>query len=267
MARGFFADRTVLITGASSGIGAALARLFAADGARLALAARREDRLRALAQEIQQPGRPSPLVLVADLSDAAACDALCAAALRELGRVDVLVNNAGLGELGPLVELDPAAVQRMIDVNITALTRLTRALAPAMAARREGWIMNVASAAAFQPMPLMGVYAATKAYVLSFSESLHHELRSHGVRVCCACPGTTRTEFFERGGFERHHAKINRMAMPVEKVASMAYDALARGRMTKVTGLSTALQVWLPRLFPRRAVVSAVGYALSKLRG
>jgi len=257
----------VLVTGASSGIGAELARLFAEQGARLALLARRTDRLEKLAGDLRQQFGVDVVTSPADVCNAEQCEAILQTVEQRFGGIDVLINNAGLGELGEFHALDEAAIQRMIDVNITALTRLTRRVLPAMLQRNEGWIMNVASAAAFQPMPLMSVYAASKAYVLSLSEALWFELRDHNVHVCCVCPGTTKTEFFERGGFEQHYDQIAATSMPVATVAKMAFDALAKRKMTKITGASTAMQVWLDRLFPRRVVVWAVGRVIRRMRG
>jgi short-subunit dehydrogenase len=267
MARTSFSGRTVMITGASCGIGAELARVFAAERARVALVARRADRLATLAGELADSGAPPPHVCVADLADPQACERVVAEVEAALGPIEVLVNNAGLGELGTFVQTDPDALQRMLDVNIAALTRLTRRVLPGMVERRAGWILNIASVAGFHPIPLMGVYAASKAYVISFSEMLHYETRPHGVHVCCVCPGTTDTEFFHRGGFEVHAGRIARGAVPVSRVAQTALAALQSGRMTVCCGFGARLRTWiLVRCLPRRWVVDLVGSAVGVLR-
>jgi short-subunit dehydrogenase len=242
-------------------------------GARIALVARREDRLGALAGDLAPilatAGAPPAFVHVADLADPLACDAAAARVEGALGVVDVLVNNAGLGDLGPFSQAEPAAIERMIDVNILALTRLTRRFLPGMMERRQGWIMNIASAGGFHPMPLMAVYGAAKAYVISLSEALHIEARPAGVVVTCICPGTTRTEFFNRGGFDKNRDLLYRLgSASAEAVARSAVRALASGRMLKTHGAATAVQAWvLTRMFPRRATARLVGLALKLVRG
>ena len=183
--------KTALVTGASSGIGAAYARALAAQGYDLILVARRADRLQALADEVKQAHGHRAEVLPADLLRREAPAELVAGVAALGMQVDLLVNNAGMGVHGPFADATAEDDLRMIDLNITSLTALTRAFAPAMIARRSGAIINVASTAAFQAIPFMGVYAATKAYVLSFSEAIAEELRPHGITVQCLCPGAT----------------------------------------------------------------------------
>ena len=189
-----------IVTGASEGIGAELARVFAARGHDLALVARRADRLEALADEIVARGAERrPLVVGLDLSETGAIDAL-ARALDEAGaRAEILVNNAGFGLLGRVETLDPAEQLAMVDLNVRALTALTLRFLPAIVAT-QGAILNVASIAAFMPGPNFAIYYATKAYVLSFSEALTEELRPSGVKVSCLCPGPVETGFQARSG-------------------------------------------------------------------
>ena len=179
---------TALITGASSGIGLDLARLFAKDGHDVVLVARSEGKLREIAAELERDFGMTAHVIVADLAKPDAPQTLVAQLPVD---VDVLVNNAGFGVLGPFVETDLAKELEMIQVNVVALTHLTKLLLPPMVARRRGRVLNVASTAAFQPGPLMAVYYATKAYVLSFSEAIADELRDSGVTVTALCPGPT----------------------------------------------------------------------------
>ena len=186
---------TVLITGASSGIGRELARQFAGDGADLVLIARSEDRLRDLAGELTAEYGVTVEVVPADLSQPGSPDQIVQTLAQQQTDVDVLVNNAGFGARGPVAGLGVQRQLEMIEVNVAALTRLTALLLPGMLERRRGDILNVASTAAFQPGPNSAVYYATKAYVLSFTEALAEEVRGSGVRVSCLAPGPTDTGF------------------------------------------------------------------------
>ena len=188
---------TALVTGASAGIGRELARSFAADKSNLVLVARRRDRLEDLAAELRKQHGVEVRVMAADLGRADAPQAIVDSLTREAVTLDVLVNNAGFGLLGPVAELDLDRQMEMIQVNVAALTHLTRLLLPGMIERHRGGILNVALTAGFQPGPFMAVYYATKAYVISFSEALADELAGTGVTVTCLCPGPTATEFAE----------------------------------------------------------------------
>src|ERR1700740_1740045 len=185
-----------LVTGASAGLGVEFARQLSKRGHRLVLVARRKERLDALAKEL---GNARAVAI--DLSKANATAKLMADLEAAGEQVEILVNNAGFGLIGRFAELDPKRERQMIDLNVGALTDLCRAVAPAMIERKSGGIINVASTAAFQPGPKMAVYFATKAFVLSLSEALHEELKPHGIKVTCLCPGPTRTEFGEVAGF------------------------------------------------------------------
>ena len=245
-----YRDRHVLLTGASAGIGAAMARELGRRGAHVTLVARRADALDAVASEVRACGGRAT-VLAADLAGAAAAEAL-------LGRlhapVDVLINNAGYGIQGPFLQTAPGDAVGQVELNVTALTALTRALLPGMAARRRGGVLHVASIAAFVPAPRFAVYAATKAYVLSLSEALHHEMRGTGVAVTCLCPGPVRTEFAGRAGMDDAFFEG---ALSAEAVARAGLDGLARNRRTVVPGARNAAQTAATRVLPRGLVLRA----------
>ncbi len=255
-----FADRLVLITGASSGIGLALARRFARERARLVLVARSADRLAALAEEIRQGGSEAQ-VIVANLVTDGAAERMVGAA-RAIGEIEVLVNNAGVGEYGLFVEKDFAAIERMMRLNMDALARLTHLALPAMLARRTGWIMNIASMAGFQPTPYMGVYGATKAFVRDFSLALREEVRRRGVVVTCVCPGPVRTGFFSRGGYEARMKDFDRFSVDADWVAGKAFRALARGRALCVPGATNKAALFLQRFAPLTFVTRVSGRVL-----
>jgi short-subunit dehydrogenase len=249
---------TALITGASSGIGAAFARLLAKDKHDLVLVARRADRLEALRAEIEPAFGVKVLCVPADLNRPEA-PAEIAAKVAEAGlQVDVLVNNAGLGKHGPFVAASWEADRSMIDLNITALTAMTRQFVPGMVERKQGGILNVASTASFQPIPFMGVYAATKAYVLSLSEALAEELAPHGVKVSCLCPGPTETEFTAVAEFKTDITEKAPM-MSAEAVAAEGLAALRAGRAVQVPGVMNALTAMSPRFLPRGLVTKVTG--------
>jgi hypothetical protein len=255
-----FKDKAVLITGASSGIGEALARRFARDDAKLILVARRADRLAALADQFRRGGfAGQTAVIVADLVEEGACQRVVADALLAAGRVDVLINNAGIGEYGPFAAQDVAELERMMRLNMSALVQLTHLLLPDMIARRCGWIMNVASTAAFQPTPYMSVYGATKAFVLNFSLGLRQEVQPHGLNVTCVCPGPVKTEFFDRGGYEGRKRRFTRLGVDADWLANRAYRALKRGRPIYIPGLLNKLSVSLQRFVPRKMVTRLAG--------
>jgi uncharacterized protein len=238
----------VLITGASSGIGAALTRVFAARGHELVLAARREDRLDALADEVAAAGRSRPMVLVADLERRDAASAIAAELSSRGVEPAIVVNNAGFGLTGAAAALSRDEQLSMIDVNVRALTELSLMFVDTLA-RHRGGILNVASVAAFLPGPGMAVYYATKAYVLSFSEALHRELADRGIRVTALCPGPVPTEFQARSGLQLNPA-ARILELPAERVAQIGYDAFMRGERVVVAGTGNKIAVSLIRFVP-----------------
>jgi short-subunit dehydrogenase len=244
---------TVLVTGASSGIGLELARCFAADGCRLALVARKGDALDALATELRKAHKIQAQVFTADLAHPEAPPRLLAR-LQSAGiKVDVLVNNAGFGAQGKFVELRLGRQLEMLQVNITSLTHLTGLLLPGMIERRRGGILNIASTAAFQPGPGMAVYYATKAYVLSFSEALAEELAGTGVTVTASCPGPTATNFGAAANMKTL-GLVKKISMSAKPVAQISHRAFRRGSVVAITGFRNQFPTFLVRFFPRAVV-------------
>jgi uncharacterized protein len=239
----------VLITGASSGIGVALAKVFAAHGHELALVARRQDRLDALAQDIAATGRARPTVITADLERRDGASAI-AAELSSLGlEPAIVVNNAGFGLRGAATALSRDEQLAMIDLNVRALTELSLMFVDSVA-RHRGGILNVASLAAFLPGPGMAVYYASKAYVLSFSEALHRELAERGVRVTALCPGPVPTEFQARAGGMQDNAAVRALELSAERVAQIGYEALMAGKRVAIAGIGNRIAVSFMRLVP-----------------
>jgi short-subunit dehydrogenase len=244
---------TALITGASSGIGRDLARVFAADGYNVVLVARRAAALQGIAGELTREYRIDASVIAADLAQPDA-SARIVSELSAAGTViDVVVNNAGFGLQGPVAELPLERQLEMIQVNVTALTALSRALLPAMLHRNRGGILNVASTAAFQPGPLMAVYYATKAYVESFTEALAEEVSGTGVRVSCLCPGPTATGFAEAAAMTDTNLFRGATMSPAE-VARIGYEGWKRGKVLVVPGLSNRMGMAVVRFSPRPMV-------------
>jgi short-subunit dehydrogenase len=242
-----------LITGASAGIGKELARCFAADGHDVVLVARRQQRLDELASELRSQFRVQARAIACDLTQAGAVDALLRQ-LQELGlEIEFLVNNAGAGVSGLFSELELGRQLELLELNVTAVLRLTRALLPAMLARRSGRILNLGSTAGFQPGPFLASYYASKAYVNSFSEALAFELRGTGVSVTLSCPGPTRTEFAATAGIEQSRL-FQLSAAPADRVAREAYTAMLRGRALLIHGALNWFGVQLLRISPRAAV-------------
>ncbi|MCA8909337.1 MAG: SDR family oxidoreductase [Rhodospirillaceae bacterium] len=247
-----------VVTGASSGLGLEFARLAAAEGQPLLLVARRTDRLEALAAELRDRHGVPVACRTCDLADRGQTEALA----RELADmpVGILVNNAGFGLRGRILRQDPAELAGMVDVNITAVTLLARAVAPGMVQRGGGGILNVASLAAYQPGPNMAVYYASKSYVLSFSEALWEEFRRYGIRVTALCPGPTETEFSTRAGAASTPLFTGRgnKAPDARSVAEAGWQALARGRRVVVPGFGQKVYAGLSALLPRRPILSMV---------
>ena len=249
--------KVALITGASAGLGVEFARQLAKRGHRLVLAARRKDRLEALAKEL---GNARAIAI--DLSKSGSAAKLLADLEAAGEQVEILVNNAGFGLIGRFAELDVKRERQMIDLNVGTLTDLCRAVAPALIERKSGGILNVASTAAFQPGPNMAVYFATKAYVLSFTEALHEELKPHGVHVSALCPGPTRTEFGEVAGFGGN-GMFDRVAMEPPQVVAAGLEGFERNRAVVVPGLANKITAVSTRFAPRsvvRRIAGAIKY-------
>jgi short-subunit dehydrogenase len=250
-------ERVTLITGASSGIGAELARVFASKGHRVVLVARRADRLTQLAGEIAGGGGAAPIVIPCDLEQPDACDKIAAALVAEGVEVEYVVNNAGYGLFGYAIKLDRADQLGMIAVNIRALTDLSLRFSDQLI-RHRGGILNVGSIAGFLPGPGMAVYYASKAFVLSFSEALRGELAPHGVRVTTLCPGPVPSEFQARAGFEPGFDSAILNVSPAG-VALAGYRGLMANKRAVLPGLGIKIVPFLLRLFPRGFILAAVG--------
>jgi short-subunit dehydrogenase len=250
------AGRVTLITGASAGIGSELARIFARAGKRVALVARRAERLQALAGEIAAAGGQQPIVIACDLRNPEACKIIRAALAAEQAEVEYLVNNAGFGLFGEVTALDHGEQLAMVDVNVRALTELCFCFADQLIAAKGG-ILNVASLAAFLPGPRMAVYYATKAYVLSFSEALHAELAPKRVRVTALCPGPVPTEFQGHAGIKPglDSVVLNESAADV---AQAGFNGLMAGKRLVLPGLGMKIIPFLLRFVPRGVVLSLV---------
>ncbi len=249
-------ERVALITGASSGIGAELARVFASKGHRVALVARRADRLTALAGEIVAAGGGAPIVIACDLTQTGAGDRIAEALTAAGVEVEYVVNNAGFGLFGRAVERDRAEQLDMITVNIRALTDLSLRFADQLI-RHRGGLLNMGSIAGFLPGPGMAVYYASKAYVLSFSEAMRAELAPHGVRVTVVCPGPVPSEFQARAGFAPGFDSAILNVSPAD-VARQAYAGLMANKRAVLPGLGIKIVPLLLRLFPRSFVLAAV---------
>ena len=248
--------QTVLITGGSGGIGYELAKLFARDHHNLVLAARSADKLKQVASELQGQFGVAVKTVAIDLATGPAAMFLFDQLRREEISVDILVNNSGYGAFGEFAEMPEQEILGQIELNVTALTHLTRLFLPPMLARRAGKVMNVASVAAFQPGPLMAVYYATKAYVLSFSEAVANEVRGSGVSVTCFCPGPTNTGFAKRAGTERSRLFKKFGGMDATRAARDGYRGLMAGKTLVIPGVYNWLVAESGRFAPRELVTA-----------
>ncbi|HYM78358.1 MAG TPA: SDR family oxidoreductase [Candidatus Dormibacteraeota bacterium] len=253
---------TVLITGASGGIGCELAKLFARDHHNLVLVARSGDKLAQVATELRAQNVTVKTIAL-DLAAQPAPKFLFDQLQSEGPAIDILINNAGFGAFGEFAHMPNEDILGQIQLNITALTELTRLFLPAMLARRSGRIMNVASTAGFQAGPLMAVYYATKAYVIPFTEAIANEIRNSGVTVTCFCPGATHTGFATRAGNDQSRLFKQLGAMKVEKVALDGYHAVMEGRGLAISGVHNWLVVQSTRFAPRK-VVTAISRWISE---
>jgi short-subunit dehydrogenase len=248
--------QTALITGASAGIGRELSKLFAKDGYNLVLVARTASRLDQFADELQRQFSISAKTFALDLASASAPQFLFDQLAREDIKIDVLVNNAGAGKLGAFAEVLTEESLGQIHLNITTLTHLTKLFLGPMLERKSGRILNVASTAGFQPGPLMAVYYASKAYVISFSEALANELKGSGVTVTCLCPGATDTEFQKRAGTEETLLFRKGGPMTAKAVAQDGYRGLMKGKPLVISGLKNWLVAESLRISPRSLVTA-----------
>jgi uncharacterized protein len=242
-----------LVTGASAGIGVALGRELAAGGTNLILTARRLDRLQELAQRLAADHKVSVEVFPADLTHTSAPEQIFSFTRNKGVPVDLLINNAGFGIYGEFASQDTGRLLDMVQVNCSAVVHLTRLYLPEMKARRRGDILIVASTAAFQSVPYISTYAATKAFDLLFAEGLAEEAKPHGIRVCALCPGSTESEFHEVAGQGSVVASM-RKKETAEKVARTGLHALAAGKSYVISGAGNYWGTHLQRLVPRRMV-------------
>jgi len=258
------AGRTALITGASGGIGYELAKLFAHDHYDLVLVARSAAKLAQFADELQRQFGVSAKPIALDLTASPAPQFLFDQLQREGVTVDVLVNNAGYGVLGEFAEIPLEETLGQIQLNITALTHLTKLFVAPMLERHSGKILNVASTAGFQPGPRMAVYYATKAYVISFSEALANELQGTGVTVTCLCPGATDTGFAKRAGNDQTLLFKQLRPMDAKTVARDGYRALMAGKTLAISGFRNWLIAESVRFSPRKLVTTISRKVLDK---
>jgi len=253
-----------LVTGASAGIGRALAETLASGGTNLVLTARREDRLKALAQELSGIHRIQVEVFSADLTQPSAPQAVFQFTQQKRLEIELLVNNAGFGQYGELHATDTTRLLQMVQVNCGAVLHLTRLYLPDMVARRRGDILIVASTASFQAVPYISTYAATKVFDLFLAEGLAEEVRPHGVRVCALCPGTTTSEFHELAG---HPAHAKGREQSAETVARNGLEALAAGKSYVISGFGNYLGAHGQRLVPRRFVTRVAAKLFRPAKG
>jgi len=250
--------KTALITGASGGIGYELARIFARHQYNLVLVARNEAKLEQLAQEIQQEFGIEVLVLAQDLSLPRAANLIFDQLQSKNIHIDFLINNAGFGNFGFFMETEWPKEEQMINLNITALTHFTKLFGQEMVKHKFGRILNVASTAAFQPGPLMAVYYASKAYVLSFSEAIANELAGTGVTVTALCPGPTETGFLEAAALEDSKLFKGKKLATAREVAEYGYHALMAGKTVAIEGATNQLMARSVKFVPRKWVTALV---------
>jgi short-subunit dehydrogenase len=255
------ADRTCVVTGASSGIGREIARELARRGLGVSLVARREDRLRDLANELRTETGVDVEIVPTDLTDPASRRGLVEAVADRGLSVDVLVNNAGMSTFGPVHRSQPGRELAVVATNINAVVDLCSNWIPGMVERGRGAVLNVASTAAFQPLPGQAGYAATKSFVLSYSQAIHTELRGTGVAVTVLCPGPVHTEFGASEGLDEKEASDalpKFMWLPAEDVARTAVDGLAHGRPVVIPGIANKVSAAGGHLLPRRLLLPII---------
>lgn len=251
-------SQTVLITGASSGIGYALAKVCGNNRHNLVLVARREEPLKQLKAEFEASQGIQVWTYSADLGQASVRQQLFDWTQHQGIQIDGLINNAGFGDYGPFVETDWDKQDQMLQLNVVALTHLTRLYLPGMVERKQGKILNLASTAAFQPGPLMAVYYATKAYVLSFTDAIASELENSGITATTLCPGPTASEFQENSAMGQSKLVRGRKLPTAAEVAEYGYRAMQRGDRVAVHGLSNQILAFSTRLLPRKLLTDTV---------
>jgi short-subunit dehydrogenase len=256
--------QTALVTGASSGLGSCFAKQLAARGVNLIITARRTERLDKLAADLIERHGVQVTGLPLDLSEPNSAKKLFEQTEAAGQPVDILINNAGLASFGPFADTPWETVDNLIRVDIRALTELTHRFVQAMHARNRGYILNVASTVAYVPVPSYAVYAAAKAYVRNFSEALAHELRKTKVRVCCLCPGATRTDFWDAAGHKNLSPLIQAVMSSPERVVEVGLKALFGRRHNVIAGFSNKLIFWMTRFSPRGLIVRIAGALLGK---
>ena len=247
---GRWSGKWALVTGASAGIGVALAKELAAGGTNLVLTARRKDRLEELAATLRADHKVKAEVFVADLADPLAPEKIFAFTKEKGIEIDLLINNAGFGRYGELPSVEKQLLLDMVQVNCLAVVHLTRLYLPEMIARRRGYVLILASTASFQAVPYISTYAATKAFDLLLAEGLAEEMKPHGIRVCALCPGSTESEFHVVAKQDKFIRKME----SAEKVAHTGLKALAAGKSYVISGLGNYLGAHGERLVPRRFV-------------
>lgn len=258
--------KTALITGASGGIGLELARIMASENYNLVLAARSRGLLEQIADELTGKYKISVTVFDADLTKIASVDTIYSKLKEESILIDVLINNAGFGDFSPFAESEWKKDLDMIELNITALTYFTRLFLPEMLSRKKGRIMNVASTAAFQPGPLMAVYYATKAYVLSFSEAVANEVHGTGVTITALCPGTTASGFQKAASLDESKLFKWRKLPSSAEVAEYGYKAMLAGKRVAIHGKMNYLMANSIRFVPRNIVTAIVRFIQAKVK-
>ncbi|MDA3905378.1 MAG: SDR family oxidoreductase [Bacteroidales bacterium] len=247
--------KTALITGASSGIGRELALVFAEKNYRPVLVARRKSMLELVAEDIKTNFDIEPIVIALDLSKPDSAEKLMAQIKKENLYIDVLVNNAGFGDNGVFHEGDIGKIESMMNLNMLTLTKLCRFIAPQMAENGFGHILNIASTAALQPIPYFAAYAATKAYVLQFSEAIAYELKHLGVYVTAVCPGPTQSEFQERAGMSDSTKLFDKAPLSF-MVAEFAFEAMMKRKTIAIYGSNNRFLAFMQRFAPRKLIIS-----------
>ena len=256
-------DSYALVTGASSGMGYEYAKLFAKDGKKIVVLARSRDKLEGLKKDLEKQHGTKVMVLVKDLSDPKAPQEVFSELEKAGINIDVLVNNAGYDVYGKFQDTDWQREATMIQVNVLALTQLTKLFLKKMLEKKSGKILNISSSAGFGPTPWSSVYGGTKHYVLGFSNAIAHELKGTGVSVTCFCPGNTKTLFFERAGAEECRIDKRRIQqMDAATAAKHGYKALAKGKTTASPGMLNSFMVFMIRLMPRSMVCTTASYLM-----